>query len=523
MKLNLGLIRQSVRSDYEYCICNQTDAMTLTGVCPYVPGQTSSDDEKIYLITWEELLRGSIPIRNAVCIGGGTSARSFFEERSMQGFIFPQSVSEMELLNEFQAVFSRYTSLELDLLNAICADASTRVILNCVTEFFHCGAMLVDSDWVLLEYSDTYVPQAKVWHETIQQQRYSGPMMPREKVFMNPSKPKQYSKATFIQGEEMSPNYSFGFESEGSYFATLQLYQAEQELVLECGWLVDYIGGILKTVVSARYHSNMGLRKRVRKFLRFIYLHPNINDIMIDPSLQKIGWMEDDVYRLLLILLPNESRGISQYQYNYENIFAGSIADAIAITCDEFIAVVLHNDACNIPEDTLSTLEKQLTLDDGICSVGLKFCGIRRLVSQYVFTQIPFGMYDTEERIRYYGKIMARHFATEFNAVIGLNAVFHWAAIKIREYDDRNGTSYLSTVEAYLICDRSLNDAANRLFIHRSTMYYRMKCIERIVQIDYDDPHERLYMLLSCIALRELSAGSIKKQDRKGPAGVRPQ
>ncbi len=511
MKLNLGLIRQQLKSHYEFFACDPTDRMSFSGVYPYIPGKNGVDSEKLYVIKWEVLQETTAPIRNAICIGGGAMARSVFEERSMQGFIFPQAVSELELLSEFQEIFTRFSSLELDLLSAICANAPMRTIMNCFAEFFRCGAILVDNEWMLLEYSDTFTPSLEIWKKTIQTKHYSPPIVPRERVFMQPSKPGLYSKSSYIHAEEMPPYYVFGFEGDGSYFATMLLFQAEQQFTSAYGWLVDYLCEILKPVVSDRFNSNRGLRNRLRKSLKFMFLHPNINDILLDSSFQKLGWMEDDVYRLLLVLLPSESRGFSHYQYNYENIFAASISDVIAITCDEYIIIILHNDACEIASEALSTLDKQLRLDDGICSIGLEFCGLRKIVAQYVFTQIPFGMYDSEDHIRYYKNIMARHFVTEFNAVIGLSAVMHWAAVRIQKYDEMNGTAYLSTIEAYLLCNRSLNDAANRLYIHKSTMYYRMKCIERLVHVDFEDPVERMHLLLSCVAMRELNTIHGKK------------
>ena len=505
MKLNLGLIRQMLKSRYEFMVCDPTDRMSFSGACPYLPNQDNGGEEKLHVVKWAVLRTMRVPVRSAICIGGSAAARAFFEAHAMQGFIFPETFSELELLTEFQDIFSLFTSLELSLLNAICADASTRTILNCVAEFFRCGVMLVDSEWALLECSDTYTPQMDLWQETLETRHFPGPRVPRERVFMQPSKPSLYSKASFIQEEQQVPCFVFGFEGDGSYYATLQLFQAEQQLTAEWGWLVDYLCEILRQVVSVRYYTSRGLRNRLRRSLKFMFLHPTINDILIDPFFEKIDWKENDVYRLLLVLLPSESRGISHYQYNYENIFAASISDVIAITCDEYIIIVLHNDACDIAAETLSTLDKQLRLDDGICCVGLKFCGMRKLVSQYTFTQMPFGMYDSEDRIRYYGKIMAQHFVTEFNAVIGLNAVLHWAAVKLREYDEENGTAYVPTLDAYLLCNRSLSDAANRLYIHKSTMYYRMKCIEQLIHVDFTVPEERLHLLLSCMAIQKLN------------------
>lgn len=508
MNLNLGLIGQLLNERYEFLICNPIDRMIFNGVVPWFPGQNEETTDKLYMIRWKDLRQMSVPVCNAICIGGGTSAKAFFLDYAMQGFIFPAAASELSLLSEFQAIFARYTALEINLLSAICSDAPTRKILNCVAEFFQCSVLLFDNDFDLLENSDTYIPPESntEWHDTIRRRHSKLPVLPRKHITMLPSRPNDYPQASYIKFDNLPEMFMAGFESSGSYFVTMMFMQVDTRLTAESNWLVDYLCKILKPALTVRFTSRQGRRSHLRSSLRWIFLNRNISSFTLDTAaFRSCGWLENDLYRLILIKLPKESSGICHYQYNYENVFAASYPEVIAFTCDDYIIIMLHNDACVITEDVLATLENQLRLDDGICSIGLKFCGMRKTIDQYLITRIPFNMYENDDRIRYYKKIMPKHLLTEFQAVMNLDSIYHWAAEKIYAYDTENETDYLYSLEMYLLCNRSLNDAANMLYIHKSTMYYRIKCIEKIVHIDMDDPYERLTLLLSCMAIRQMN------------------
>ena len=68
---------------------------------------------------------------------------------------------------------------------------------------------------------------------------------------------------------------------------------------------------------------------------------------------------------------------------------------------------------------------------------------------------------------------------------------------KLLKQDEENETELAETLYAYLICERNISAAADYLYIHRNTMTYRLKKIESLVNIDYDDPKERQYLIIS--------------------------
>ena len=80
-----------------------------------------------------------------------------------------------------------------------------------------------------------------------------------------------------------------------------------------------------------------------------------------------------------------------------------------------------------------------------------------------------------------------RHLPPE---VIGEN-VYMRAVEMLAEVDAERHTDLLQTLETYLAAP-SVGEAANLLFIHRNTLSYRLERIEKLLQVDLNDPDQRL-------------------------------
>ena len=66
------------------------------------------------------------------------------------------------------------------------------------------------------------------------------------------------------------------------------------------------------------------------------------------------------------------------------------------------------------------------------------------------------------------------------------------------KYESENGSSQLyQTLRCYLENHQNASRTAAQLFIHRSTLLYRLERISRFLKSDLSDPDELLYLLLS--------------------------
>ncbi len=68
------------------------------------------------------------------------------------------------------------------------------------------------------------------------------------------------------------------------------------------------------------------------------------------------------------------------------------------------------------------------------------------------------------------------------------------------EYDRQGHAQLLETLKVYLDCDRSKQQTADRLFIHRQTLYHRLEQLERLLSVNLDDPVQRLGIHLAVYA-----------------------
>lgn len=58
---------------------------------------------------------------------------------------------------------------------------------------------------------------------------------------------------------------------------------------------------------------------------------------------------------------------------------------------------------------------------------------------------------------------------------------------QIADYDTKNGTDYLLTLNVYLYCRQSKTATTQRLYIHQNTLTYRLKRMEELFNIDFED------------------------------------
>ena len=76
------------------------------------------------------------------------------------------------------------------------------------------------------------------------------------------------------------------------------------------------------------------------------------------------------------------------------------------------------------------------------------------------------------------------------------------------EYDRTHGSDLVHTLDAYLRRDSSLNQLAESLMIHRSTLVYRLRRIRELLDVDIDDSALRLDLSLAARAVAVLKVTS---------------
>lgn len=73
----------------------------------------------------------------------------------------------------------------------------------------------------------------------------------------------------------------------------------------------------------------------------------------------------------------------------------------------------------------------------------------------------------------------------------------------LQDHDREHGTQYFETLRTYLLLERDIPKTSEALIIHRTTLLYRLKKLQALIQVDLEDPWKRLYLNLSLWILEQ--------------------
>ena len=149
-----------------------------------------------------------------------------------------------------------------------------------------------------------------------------------------------------------------------------------------------------------------------------------------------------------------------------------------------------------------------LEILEHVCGRSPAFTDIFQLKPYYELSKVAadYGC-DRKDRIRDIESALIPYYFTLIveNALVGFA---HPALRQLREYDAAHGSRLYHTLEAFLQCERNYVKTAKALFIHRSTLLYRIDKIAKLTDIDFESPETRFHIMMSFRLERFVSAGN---------------
>ena len=112
-----------------------------------------------------------------------------------------------------------------------------------------------------------------------------------------------------------------------------------------------------------------------------------------------------------------------------------------------------------------------------------------------------------------YDEVIGYDLIAHYGDAERLTAICHPAIKLLADYDGQKGSVLLPTLRVLLRCHGDTSAAAEAMFVHRNSMYYRMKQISTIAGIDLrnDVTLHHLSISLRIYDLKEVSGGRIAK------------
>ena len=217
---------------------------------------------------------------------------------------------------------------------------------------------------------------------------------------------------------------------------------------------------------------------------------PNKEQLMF--RLQQFGWKKTD--RKVVCVLRWGGDG-----YEKSSAYVGFVSKQLLggyafVYRDDLVLV------CNLDMEGWPHMEPELarllSQSGGHGGRSQEFVDIFDLPKQYGFAVAALDFPAEEKTITWFSDI-AYQYGMAVIARQSADYLVHPALKCLREYDSRNKTSLYETLRCVLTMERNYAHASQALFIHRSTLLYRMDCIKRLTNLDLNRADTRLHLLIS--------------------------
>jgi hypothetical protein len=505
MKLNTGIIAHAMPAAPSYVCGVPAHKLCLSDVRFFITASPAFSDEILYFTHWDTLgqYSGALPAY-LLCIGGGAAAATLFKSRNITGII----TDDGDMLVAFgivQSIFLRFNQLETSLLTALRGMAPLSDILNCCAEFFENQAVLYDSDRNMIGSSDVYLPDADdpYWMETLETGRRSERLLAdAKKAGVYPNAIRTPSSDYVDLGPGLPKIITYSYFENGKRLATLNITQTNKQLSVFQLKLLDHVAELISSSLVHLFNGTTGRLEILRGVFCAMLNKESVDPLLVKRCLGLAGWRGEDDFLLALIEFGgtlSKLEPLTRSRHIYERLFQ----DCVCFVYNNTLVLLIHNDTTELAAG-LPKLERQLAIHNAACGFSLPFKGIAQLGAQYANAEISLRRGSKDSRIRFLNERIGDYLIERIAVHTPLFPLCHRETVRLLEYDNDNGTDLLLTLETYLRHNKSLKAAAEELFIHRSTMTYRLGCIEKIARMNLDDPSERLHILLSCIVLRSL-------------------
>lgn len=190
--------------------------------------------------------------------------------------------------------------------------------------------------------------------------------------------------------------------------------------------------------------------------------------------------------RLLGIKIYDNNNTLSLF-FLRETLLA-SVPSCYCIIYDESLIIIISEkhfsqSFLSIIQDIFSNYEIRI----GVSTRFTDIFEVKNAFQQMQAIQSVYQKLNYEKNITFYEDILLYHFMELASKEHDLNKFCLPILKKIEEYDNENGTLLKESLEAYLESGRNIQKAAERLYMHKNTLYYRLKRIEDFFNLDLND------------------------------------
>ena len=201
----------------------------------------------------------------------------------------------------------------------------------------------------------------------------------------------------------------------------------------------------------------------------------------------------------VLIARPVSERGQISPRYLRMQLLRAFVGSVGVVRGEDVLMVI---DAADAGKDLHERLSRSALVDGQAIGVSYAFCGLEHLKRASEQALAALRLSPGQSGIVRYRQVVARHLLERASISMDSETFMHPAIGILSEIDEGEHTTHLADLAAYLASGRNATATARALHVHKNTMYYRLRRIEELADLDLSD-EETCFVLQLSLAMKK--------------------
>lgn len=399
---------------------------------------------------------------------------------------------DLEMAQDFiDETFQFYRNWEEKLLLAILKNENFQTLIDIAEEVFQNPIYIANWQGKVLGYTHDYQDAAfrPFWQEMIQ----TG-LLPIS--CLKELRESENYNAVTLKNEAILLSFN-----NYHYRCILGIINSEQEILLHFQ-IVEYTARLTPTMVKlANVFLSLLENVKTDKYADYTLTTNNFFIDLLEEkemsfnrlnwTLTSLGWEQKEMPFYCLFFKPNKALP-SKFYLNGQ--LEQRIPGSKVIYWKDELLLLINQAEFEQQEHDIRYTASSLSLS---CGISLPFSDWKELHNAYKQAQAALRYAAPGSVLSYCQQHIWEYTMGELARQTQALNLIHPALYKIKEYDSENDTELLKTLYFFLRNERNTTLTAKQLFIHRNTLQYRLHKINDLLNLDLDNPDNRLNLLAS--------------------------
>lgn len=510
MKLNAEIVFNELSKRYDADFYrNGSDELALGMPEFYMDDEKDFLSDHLYLATVEHLPQRPRIQRNAVlvCIGDGMNLGYYRDRISL--ILIRSRADFFKVFRVLQETFEKYDRWERELYDGLLTDNGISSMTAASEEIFNTPIYVLDKSFRYVAASkDAGAGWMEEGRETLNPESMSK-FLSAENMMLD-------RKNAFTLNIHENPVVCVNlFSKYDEYMGCLCLDMKERLPEPGCDRLAEHLAHFIEMAFERNPYLQSDSQASVKSLMQTMVEEQPLS------RAQRVVLRSVNESQPYICVFFRSTERYQQVPLNYIcGVFEETFSGGYAFIYDDGIVGLINADSFGGPDDhrtgrgdykleltrSLRAFCRQMRLCVGVSGEFRDLFNIRVHFLQAQSALEDGRLLDPEDDLFYFSSYVLTEMIINSLGGLPAEAYFPEGLREVLDHDSKSQVSYLDTLRTFLEENLSYTSAAQKLFIHRSTLIDRIDRIEREMGIDLKNPEQRLQieMLLRAMDLEDV-------------------